>query len=93
MSARKRRLPYEGGPRGGFTFSDGEVTNTSAGARPKHNVVAPEIDICSYPIEVIGPAFDLNSATSPYIFYQWIQEQVGLGGLLPLGRISTFRGV
>ena len=80
MSARKRRLSYEGGPRAGFTFSDGEVTNTSAGARPKRNVVAPEIDICSYPIEVIDHAFHPKCCFAVY-FYQRRQEQVRLGGL------------
>ena len=53
MSARKRRLPYEEGPRGRFTFPDGETRIH------KRNVETRESDICSYSIEEgISAAFE-----------------------------------
>jgi len=64
MSARKRRVPYEEGTRVGFTFPDGETR------RPKRNFPkTPEIDICSYSIEGISPAFDPNRALLRSVFF------------------------
>jgi len=61
MSARKRRLTYEqDGP--GFTSPDFETS------RSKRDVTAPEIDICSLPIE-ISPAFDPDRALLRRVFF------------------------
>jgi len=62
MSARKHRLPHEG-PMGGFTFPDGKTT------RPKRDVEAPDIDICSYSIVGISPAFDPNRVLLRRVFF------------------------
>ena len=63
MSARKR-VPYEEGTRGGFTFRDGEKR------RPERNVETPEIDICSYSVEDgTSAAFDPNRALLRRVFF------------------------
>ena len=55
MSARKRRFTYEEDGQG-FTFPDFEIS------RSKRDVTSPVIDICSLPIEGIGPMFDPHRA-------------------------------
>jgi len=62
MSARKHRLTYEEDGQV-FTFPD---TKTS---RSKRDVTTPVNDICSLPIEGIGPTFDPNRALLRRVFF------------------------
>jgi len=62
MSARKRRPTYEEDGHG-FTFPDFETSRT------KRDVTAPEIDMCSLPIEGISPAFNPDRALLRRVFF------------------------
>jgi len=59
----------------------------------KHNVEAPEIDIWSYSIEGVSPAFDPNRALLRRVFFLDENNPLCLGGFLPINELHAYGGI